>query len=484
MRRSVTLRAVVLISLSGAVFGRLAADEGATEREKRFQALLTEIQDLASAEPLIQGIDTRIRVAERLAAARPEEALQFLTDARTALTGVAGARAGAVLGRSLVSALLKVDPEEAERTAAGMPPRTATGVNEDSKALAFDELTTYWLNKDFHKTTELVRLGYDTGAFRNPSGGMVLRILARDDPNEARALLARLLHAFPTAASLEDVQYLLESARAMGGIDRAQALEAADLAMAALDSDDFGKGAGGRNAASRDVRETALSSVESYLRQLGPDVYEAYQSQLDEARQRIRSAGPAESGGSASRNTASAQRQQELSWADAPASRPVPKHRLPQVLSSARREKDGAKRLELLAMIAASEDLESPSRQALVQEALLEAGRLAPEPEMIRSMQYLLLSAVRYNERASALAVAHVLAEKAASYCRCAVESCSIPEGRLECLPYLWGFIDRLNRAGISLSDWSPPDPSIRVRYLAGELDGFRDPRSGVSTRP
>jgi hypothetical protein len=76
---------MVTYLLAGLLFARQPEP---TKEQKQIAALVAQIRRLAASEPVVYGIDTRLRAADVLTAKYPKAAKDLLRDAQAAISGV------------------------------------------------------------------------------------------------------------------------------------------------------------------------------------------------------------------------------------------------------------------------------------------------------------------------------------------------------------------------------------------------------------
>src|SRR5882762_4464859 len=91
------------------------AQPEASAQDKQVTTLVAQIRRLAVSEPVVFGIDTRMRTAEVLTGKYPKLANELLRDARAALSGVTDPTDQDNLRVRMTELLAPLDLEEAER---------------------------------------------------------------------------------------------------------------------------------------------------------------------------------------------------------------------------------------------------------------------------------------------------------------------------------------------------------------------------------
>src|SRR5262249_15428913 len=142
-----------------AVFAALASAAFAQTAD-----LVAEIERMAASEPLVYSVDSRLRLAQWLGSKHSEQSARIVSETISSYHSVRDATAQGVLGVALVEALAPLDPEEAERIAQTIPPRSVTKTLEDYRSAAFDKLVRYWSPRDPAQALRLLNEGAASGA--------------------------------------------------------------------------------------------------------------------------------------------------------------------------------------------------------------------------------------------------------------------------------------------------------------------------------
>src|ERR1700682_2444073 len=245
-----------------------ALEPEASAQDKQVAALVTQIRRLAVSEPVVFGIDTRMRTAEVLTGKYPKLAGELFRDARAALGGVTDPTDQDSLRVRMAELLAPLDLEEAERVTKSI----RRGRDEDFVAQAYDKLCTFLVPHPL-QFRQMISKGLSAGAFRMESAAGSLANLKTKDPDGAMELFSEILAAFPVESPGEDdVYYLLKRAEEIAGVSRPLAIEAIDKALSAAGSASLriksdSKEKDGKAARKRILRETAvlLGSIDQEL---------------------------------------------------------------------------------------------------------------------------------------------------------------------------------------------------------------------------
>lgn len=105
-------------------------------QEKQVNDLIGQIRRLAGSEPVVFGIDTRLRTATVLVPRYSQVARDLLRDAQAERSGVADPAERDMLGVRLTRAWAPIDLDEAERVIGSLP----RGPDHDCVAEGYDQL--------------------------------------------------------------------------------------------------------------------------------------------------------------------------------------------------------------------------------------------------------------------------------------------------------------------------------------------------------
>ena len=202
--------------------------------QKQITALVAQIRRLAASEPVVYGIDTRLRAAEVLTAKYPKVAKDLLRDAQAALSGVTLPAEQDSCASDIVQRMAPLDLEEAERLIASI----RRGGDEDYVAEAYDKLVEF-----------LARTSRQHS--RNDQRGVCRRAASAPAAQRRNWKTRRQrIRRRPWRCSLrfwvrfrrnrpdeKDVYYLLDCTKQIAGVNRPLAVEAIDQALSAAISE-------------------------------------------------------------------------------------------------------------------------------------------------------------------------------------------------------------------------------------------------------
>src|ERR1700693_2511051 len=114
----------------------LAQQTEPSKEQKQIATFITQIRRLAASEPVVYGVDTRLKAAEVLTAKYPKVAKDMLRDAQAAPSGGPAPAEQDSLRVSIVHRMAPLDLDEAERLIASI----RRGGDEDYVADAYDKL--------------------------------------------------------------------------------------------------------------------------------------------------------------------------------------------------------------------------------------------------------------------------------------------------------------------------------------------------------
>src|SRR5580658_3645160 len=147
----------------------LAQQPEPTKEQKQINAMVAQIRRLAASEPVVYGIDSRLRAADALTAKYPKVAKDLVRDAQAALSGVTLPAEQDSLRVSIVEHMAPLDLDEAERLIGSI----RRGGDEDYVAQAYDKLVEF-LAQHHGSTREMISKGLQAGGFRSSSAAKKL----------------------------------------------------------------------------------------------------------------------------------------------------------------------------------------------------------------------------------------------------------------------------------------------------------------------
>ena len=241
-----------------------------TPEQKQLTALVAQIRRLAASEPIVYGIDTRLRTAEVLTAKYPKIAKDLLRDAQAALSGDTLPDEQDSLRVRVVELMAPLDIEEAEHAISAI----RRGGDEDYVARAYDKLVDFEA-RNHGDTREMISRGLQAGGFRSGSAARKLEDSKASNSAVAVSVFAEMLGAFPTqSAGEKDVYYLLENTRQIIGLNRALAVEAINKALSAALSEKL--------KITDAARWKMLREIASLLDSIDPELLKQYKTERKE----------------------------------------------------------------------------------------------------------------------------------------------------------------------------------------------------------
>ncbi len=163
-------------------------------QQKEILSLVAQIRRLAASEPVVYGVDTRLRAADVLAAKYPKIAKDLLRDAQAALSGVNLPAEQDSLRVSIVQRMAPLDLEEAERLIASI----RRGGEEDFVAQAYDKLVEF-VARNHGNSREMISQGLAAGGFRSGSAAKLLEESKTSGPGHGCRAVLRDLGSFSRA---------------------------------------------------------------------------------------------------------------------------------------------------------------------------------------------------------------------------------------------------------------------------------------------
>src|SRR5713226_9191710 len=170
----------------------VAPEREPSEQDKQVTTLVAQIRRLAVSEPVVFGIDTRMRTADVLTGKYPKLAKELLRDAQSALTGATEPADQDRLRVRLAGLLAPLDMDEAERSIKSI----RHGREQDYVAQAYDKLVVFLAPYPW-QARRMIGKGLGAGAFRMTTASRSLAELEAVDAADAAALFSEMLAAFP-----------------------------------------------------------------------------------------------------------------------------------------------------------------------------------------------------------------------------------------------------------------------------------------------
>lgn len=226
--------------------------------------LINKILAAAQTEPPGSRFETLLQLARALQFQLPDEAKKVALKADRQLGAHDDDRRARVY-----QVMLNVDASEAAKIAASI---------RDKNVLYRAEFQHCAEHHDAGCGEKVLAKGHKAGAYRISNTKWLMDQLAATDPSAAHRTFEGILRNFPSkTATFEDVQVLLDSAKAIASIDLPLARRAAKTLDAAVQSPAFEARSqeivtaqflvNGKQVASKSTRETVLMQTQSLLKQ-------------------------------------------------------------------------------------------------------------------------------------------------------------------------------------------------------------------------
>ena len=421
-------------------------------QDKQVAALVTQIRRLAVSEPVVFGVDTRMRTAEVLTGKYPKLANELLRDARAALSGVTDPTDQDNLRVRMTELLAPLDLEEAERVTRSI----RRGRDEDFVAQAYDKLCTFLMPHP-RQFRQMISKGLGAGAFRMESAAGSLTNLKTADPDAAMELFSEILEAFPAESPGEDdVYYLLKRAEEIAGVSRPLAIEAIDKALAAAGSANLRiKPDSKEKKDVKTARNKMLREIAVLLGSIDPELLKRYQAKRDELEYVGR--------------VASDPKKEEPKKPDDPLP-DLSKLPYAEALSQVRKLENLTARVGALIEFSRSEELTPQQRASLASEALSVAGKLPLGEDRLLALAMLSRDFARRNESALASLAAQLLSETFTKACDCPTAICHHASVDFECLELVQSFAEYLDEFKVAQESMSLDNISLEARLLVLRL--------------
>jgi hypothetical protein len=198
-------------------------------QQKPIEPLIGQIRRLAASEPVVFGIDTRLRAAKVLPASSSKLAAELLRDDESELAGVEDRGEQSALWVQIAAAWGRFDLEQAERAIQSLR-RTE---EHDYAAEAYDQLYLLF-EQEPKQARRVISDGLKNGGFRMIGASRMLESYAASDRAAATALFSEMLTAFPSNSFFApDILYLRDQIKLIIGVNRSLAQQATDIAVQA-----------------------------------------------------------------------------------------------------------------------------------------------------------------------------------------------------------------------------------------------------------
>jgi hypothetical protein len=421
----------------------LAQQAEPTKEQKQVAALVAQIRRLAASEPVVYGINTRLRAGDALTAKYPKVAKDLVRDAQAALSGVALPAEQDSLRVSIVERMAPLDLDEAERLIGSM----RRGGDEDYVAQAYDKLVEF-LAQHHGNTREMISKGLQAGGFRSASAAKKLEDSKTADPPAAVAMFSEILGAFPAQSPNEhDVYYLLDRTKAVADLNRQLAVEAIDKALSAAISEKL--------AIKKADRRKMLREIASMLRAIDPELLERYKTEREELAEAMTAEDPPKPE-EPPKEDVQLPDLSEMSYSDA--------------LTYARTLKDPTERVAALIDIYRRETITEQQRSSVASEALTAATMMPITNDRLTAMAMISRDFARLNQLANAAFAAQLLSETFSKACECEHVTCYRSSEKFDCVDLLNLFAEYLEEFKISAEAMSLNNISLEARLLIFKL--------------
>jgi hypothetical protein len=421
----------------------LAQQAEPTKEQKQITALASQIRRLAASEPVVYGIDTRLKAADVLTGKYPKLAKDLLRDAQAALSGVTLPAEQDDLRVGIVQRMAPLDLDEAERMIASI----RRGGDEDYVADAYDELVEF-LASTHGDTREMISKGLKAGGFRSGSARKELGDSKTANPAAAVEMFSEILGAFPAQSPGEkDVYYLLDCTKQVAGLNRPIAVQAIDQALSAATSEKLD--------VAKTERRKMLREIASLLRSIDPELLERYKSEREELAEAMVGEDPPKQE-EPQKEDVHEPDLSDMSYSDA--------------LSYARNLQNPAERTAALIDIYRRETITEQQRSSVALEALTSATTMPITNERLTVMAVISRDFARLNQFANAAFAAQLLSETFSKACDCEHVTCYRASEKFDCLDLLNLFAEYLEEFKISAESMSLNNISLQARLLVFKL--------------
>jgi len=421
----------------------LAQQTEPTKVEKQITALVTQLRRLAASEPVVYGVDTRLKAAEALTGKYPKIAKDLLRDAQAALSGVTVPAEQDSMRVKLVERMAPLDLDEAEHVIASI----RRGGDEDYVAQAYDKLTEF-LARTHGNTRAMISKGLEAGGFRSASAAKKLEDSKTANPPEAVAMFSEILGAFPMESPGEkDLNYLLANTQQIVGLNRALALQAIDQALSAATSEKL--------RIKKAERRKMLREIASMIGSIDPELLERYKSEREELTFAM---------------TAEDAPKQEEAHKDDVTLPDLSGVSYSEVLSYARKLQDPMERTAALIDIYRRGTITEQQRASVASEALTAATTMPLTNDRLTALAMISRDFARLNQPANAAFAAQLLSETFSKACDCEHVTCDRSGEKFECVDLLNLFAEYLEEFKISAEAMSLNNISLEARMLIFKL--------------
>ena len=415
----------------------LAQQKEPTSEQKQIAALVSQIRRLAASEPVVYGVDTRLRTAAVLTQKYPKVAKDLLREAQSALGGVRPAAEQDAQRVRVVELMAPLDLAEAEHLIGAI----RRGGEEDYVAQAYDGLVEYCGNTHCD-AREMISKGLQAGGFRSASAAKMLEDSKTANPAAAVSLFGEILGSFPSQSfNDKDLYYLLDRIRLMAGLNRPLAVEAIDKSLSAALSETL------------DIplaaRQKMLREIASLIGSIDPELLERYKTerkQLADATLPENIPPPEKD----EKQNLTLPDWSALSYSDA--------------LSQAGKLQDPGERVAALISIYRRETITAQQRDSVASEALTSANLMPISGDRLVAMAMISRDFARNGELGNAAFAAELLSETYGKACDCDRAMCKHSGETFECLELVQSFAEYLDEFKITPESMNLTNISLEAR--------------------
>ena len=415
----------------------LAQQKEPTSEQKQIAALVSQIRRLAASEPVVYGVDTRLRTAAVLTQKYPKVAKDLLREAQSALGGVRPAAEQDAQRVRVVELMAPLDLAEAEHLIGAI----RRGGEEDYVAQAYDGLVEYCGNTHCD-AREMISKGLQAGGFRSASAAKMLEDSKTANPAAAASLFGEILGSFPSQSfNDKDLYYLLDRTRLIVGLNRPLAVEAIDKSLSAALSETL------------DIplaaRQKMLREIASLIGSIDPELLERYKTE----RKQLADATLPENIPPPEKDEKQNLTQPDwsaLSYSDA--------------LSQAGKLQDPGERVAALISIYRRETITAQQRDSVASEALTSANLMPISGDRLVAMAMISRDFARNGELGNAAFAAELLSETYGKACDCDRAMCKHSGETFECLELVQSFAEYLDEFKITPESMNLTNISLEAR--------------------
>ncbi len=405
--------------------------------------LIGQIRRLAASEPVVFGIDTRLRTADALVGSHSTVAAELLQDAQAELAGVEDTAEQSALTVRLARAWVAFDLEQAQRIARML----RRGADHDYIAEAYDQLYLFFEQRP-NQARQMVSEGLKAGAFRMISASRLLEEASTSNRPAAITLFSGILQAVPTGPIFPaDVTYLLDQTKLIARVDRALAGDGIGTALRAAMSETL-------QEQSQTERSALLRRILSTIGSIDPELFKRYQRERKDLDLQVQ---PEQEPQQPQAAKDSKQLDIDgLSYSDA--------------LTQTRKLESLTDQIGKLIEISRREDLTSEQRTSVATEALTLTDQLPLSGDRLVGLAMIARDFARRNDMAKAALAAQMLLESYTKACDCGGAHCKRNGEEFDCLGNVEDFAEYLDEFKVSAESVGLGNISLDARLLVLKL--------------